>query len=861
MFLTVKTHTVLNCRRYVSIVTTRIKNNRHANGTKYAPKINTTIPKHFNLNSIDSADSKELQFKIKQLEEFTRNLKWQIKIRDKNVIESKKEKQRYNNEANKTNSDIIKDTQSLIDETFASMNTGERKAQQLPKSVRSHKLESLLPNPILERIEDKDIVQIALIDKNNQDWNLIVKALYDSKEKLRNLPLSKKEMHTFISSIKGLTYENIELLDNMFLEGLPSDNHKINKLIYNCLFLNLSNLPLVDTQDNNSKFSNDLVINKMKTLLKRYDNYLANNEGSKNNMNNYILNCCIKYASKIKNFKEMEYFLSKFKNDYEVEPNKFNSTVIIQFYSKIGHFKNAWDVFDGMKYLSVKDSPDLATYNSVLQLCNKEKNYPKAVDLLSEMEEKGISPSIQTYSLLAKTLATSSSDSLSSEGKSESLRLLGWQYIHKLEDKFSINDLVDSPDDSGAYSVLVAMLALASYDGDLALARALYFKAISKQYQYKITKQLNKPSDKSTKQLWKTILNPELLNYLLLAYQRYIPNKMPLLMGYENGIKLRRNILNSVDYSIRRSEDYSAKMPMLPLIDLTEPWQILAESRAIWHFNLDFGNSIDISGISSDINFDMVKKLIVEKNLNFDEFVLQIFYLIGKIKKEHNMSNVLNPVTINTFASIAIKQGNDEREFLGRINEFTFQKNDLNDVLKRIYSNVTKTSQMLSDTSNTVEELATEDKQVVIADIDRDIKYLGKLTHRILLPSSGYELMMKAATKFNDLDLAQKVWKARGDYRKSDEFQKLSAKERIDKDQEFAKLMVDFFTNNKMYEDALKVILSSKHSIDWDYSMVKNLHKGLTVIEDYNSIKVLLDIVNRKTRLEIIDEKLQSLEL
>lgn len=68
---------------------------------------------------------------------------------------------------------------------------------------------------------------------------------------------------------------------------------------------------------------------------------------------------------------------------------------------------------------------------------------------------------------------------------------------------------------------------------------------------------------------------------------------------------------------------------------------------------------------------------------------------------------------------------------------------------------------------------------------------------------------------------------------------------RIAKDQKFAHLMVEFFTKQGKYSDAIAIILSSKNRFNWTYSMVRNLHKALEEIEDRNSVEILLDVVNK----------------
>ena len=81
-----------------------------------------------------------------------------------------------------------------------------------------------------------------------------------------------------------------------------------------------------------------------------------------------------------------------------------------------------------------------------------------------------------------------------------------------------------------------------------------------------------------------------------------------------------------------------------------------------------------------------------------------------------------------------------------------------------------------------------------------------------------YELVMKAAIEFQNEDLAKKVWNDRGKFRTTVPFLKMDQRIRIAKDQKFAHLMVEFFTKQGKYSDAIAIILSSKNRFNWTYS-------------------------------------------
>ncbi|CCH60220.1 hypothetical protein TBLA_0C04200 [Henningerozyma blattae CBS 6284] len=826
----------LTHKRWVTVIP-----KARANKLKLRKVKNVTI-QDINLEGVDKASSKELEFKIKQLQEFTNNLKNNLRAAEKER-KALKQKQHAQSDSLKQSSE---DKSELFQKLFGDTSKQhENNKSLLRSSTTAYKLpqpDELLPPALVKNINDNNLITRALIDQSYQDWNLIVSSTYSTKNRLRNI--SKKQLaFKFLNKIQNLSLENIERLIEMLDELNYYDSQTFRNSFFNCIFKNLSKIPY-DRKLIDPKHGNDPVISKMKDLLIKYDK-LTNVENpttkASSTMTGYILNCCITYASNMKSFDNMEYFLSKFKNDYGIIPNKQNSTVIIQFYTKLGCYKQAWDVFDAMKFMSESTFPSEITYNSVIQLCAKEKNYSRAIDLYNEMQDKNIKISVRTLSTLAKTLATSSSDNITSEGKAESLRLYGWKYIHMIEQDYNLRDFISDSNDKDAFFTLEAMLALAAYDGDIALARALYFKAITQKYKYELINPAN--VGLTSRELWKKTLYPQLLNYLMLAYQRYSTTSLPILLGYSEGIILRRNIVNSVDYDIRDYGD-NIKLPMLPLKEINQPWQILAESRALWHFNLDFGNSVDLRQRPSELNVDLLKNF-RQNCQTFSEFKFEIMYLVSKWKEELVNSTILNPITLNTYLSIAIKQGNDKHEYISRLNEFSYEQHVLDAILQDMYNKL--------ETENSV---PTSNNS-----LSKNIDYLGSLKHKILRNENIYEVTLKAAMKFNDYDMATNTWNGRGYFRKTDAFQKLDKKERVCSDQIFAQCMVDFFTQAKMYEDAIKLILSTQRGINWTYSMVKNLYRGLQEIEDSHSTRILSEVINKKTKIQIIEQKLKDLDI
>lgn len=792
-----------------------------------------------NLKGVGKTDTKTLEFKLKQLQEFTRNIREQIKLSESN----RKKNDELNNQIGPSEDNDDQNSSAVFNELIASASSpttskDPKNLSSIIMAAQPKESNKLLPDIIRKRINDDAFVLASLVDKSHQNWNGIISKLHNSELQLKEVPIMvlKKWL---LAKCDWLSFENIENLDQMLLERVDGDISRFSYPMYNCLFSNLSKLKA--GQDH------ERIFEKMKELLQRYDQTRETHTTEVFEMNQFILNCCIKYSSKALSFENMNYFLSKFKEDYGITPNRQNYTTIIQFYTKIGVSKQAWDVFDTMKFLSKSHEPDVVTYNSVLHLCNRDRDYARAIDLFQEMSDKNVQPNAQTLNIMAKTLARASADSMTSENKAESLRLLGWKYIHQIEDTFHTKH-TEVP----FYHTLEAMMALAAYDGDVGLARALYYKYTTQRYR-QLVKKLTYSSD--IRKVWQYALDPRLFNYLLLAYSKFDSSSLPILMGYEQGIKLRRNIMNSVDYTVRQSGDdgINNQLPMLPVVDLNQPWQVLAESRALWQFNLEYGGLYDLRQRPHDLTQENLENIRLGSN-TLEEFKLKILHKIAQWKSKEVNHAVLNPVSLTSFLTIPIRLG-DEKEFLLRFETFCFQQQEFDSVIEQLYNGFLQIDKGSHPVSDHIKDISVDSED----DSNAKMAYIASMKHKILASCATYELMMKAAATFGDSKLATKAWKYRGDFRKTLAFKNLNIAEKNQRDREFAALMVSFFANQGMYADALGIIMTSQRFIDWKYDMVRALHQGLIKIEDEKSAKILLEIVNKKSPILNIEEHIKEL--
>ncbi|CAL9730976.1 mitochondrial group I intron splicing factor Ccm1p [Monosporozyma unispora] len=844
---------VLSQKRYVFIPRAKstIKAKRNPGITKDNEVQMKMLQELDPYNVMKIEDSKVLEKKLKKLQTFTKDLKKQLSKSPDSL------KGKYDNIDSIDNDDLDADAdtifQSLRSTNEHSNRHGNRNLKldsskfesrnltELISQTKAEQAMNLVPETIINMINDNELIIKNLSNKTRQDWNPIIERLYQNKNDFQNLP--RKTLKKFLSNhIHGLSFENINKLDELFEIFVGDEAKKFNFIMYSCLFENISRLPFINSNVTSDElFVNNPNLSKLKELVDRYDKTIEITpvtnrrfQTDRNKQHNIILNYCISYTSKSLNVAYVNYFLERFKKKYDVFPDKFTYTNIIQFYSRLNLPEKAWDTFDTMKFLSVAHAPDTKTYNTMLTICRKTKNYAKAIDLFHEMKDRKVTPNVETFSLMGSLLATCSSDNISAEGNDEALRLLGWKFISDMMNK---DDLLS----------VGAMMSLAAYDGDVAVARALYFEYTMNQFRSL------KAQGKDDAEAWQEAMNPILFNYLLLSYSKFTPQKLPLLLGWEEGRHLRRDLLNFADYTVRNYEDCSIILPFLPLIELNDINQIIMESNALWHFHVNSGsvNSDYLSYSKDDV--ESVHAAVNNANAtDSNKLKSNILYQVSKLKAENNInSNILDYKCLLTYLTIPIRLSVKE-EYVKRLKLYTFDQEDFVNVTDSIIQNKI-TSKKESSSAPSTQELTVNESQPE--------KYLLSLQHKLMMENSLYANCMKSAIQFHDSKFGSKIWLSRGKYRKSLQFKMLPMRDRIESDTEFAQLMINFFTEQRQYTDALSIILSSQRYINWTYPMVKPLHHALVELEDERSINKLLEIVNKKDPIKDLNLQIKELSL
>ncbi|CAK9439987.1 uncharacterized protein LODBEIA_P40870 [Lodderomyces beijingensis] len=208
------------------------------------------------------------------------------------------------------------------------------------------------------------------------------------------------------------------------------------------------------------------------------------------------------------------------------------------YYAK--DFDKALQTFDAMKFLSDKTEPDASNYGDMINACVLNNKTEKALDLYQEMLQNHVDVDQKVLSSLAVGCS-----------KKKSLRAKSWELV------FKIYDLGWSP----SLATYEAMIYICSQDGDVDLARAIFYKML----------QSGSVTSKA-------------VAFLMLSYSRFSPsestNRFKTITITDRGRLFRQSVLDSVDFETNPI----AEFPFLPSKTLPEGNAILAECLAVWSY-------------------------------------------------------------------------------------------------------------------------------------------------------------------------------------------------------------------------------------------------------------------------------------
>lgn len=459
--------------------------------------------------------------------------------------------------------------------------------------------------------------------------------------------------------------------------------------------------------------------------------------------------------------------------------------VLIEAYGKASDITKMNEVMKEMKQLGLE--PSLTMYSNVLSTCvYKMRDHKQAVQLFDLMKflAGSMAPSTREYQDIIVSYVNNNDiekaldlyQEMLTGGvqmnqnilvalargcmSREQLRFKAWDFI------FEIYNCKWEP----TVPTLEYMLYLAAKDGDLALSRALY-------------QQLNL-SDATS---------PRSFSFLLLAYTRStiarpVNEFQPLaITAHEAGRNFRRNILELIDLTPQLDNPKQA-IPFLPKVALSDKKEMLAELSAI-----------------------MAHALMMQPGY-------------------------VNTESVNTFLNIAANLGSLE-EFIDRFEEFTFL--DRTGVTETI--TVIEPEILESFDTSVMEKLRAATKSPILAQVIESRKDKVKIPRNTIT----YLIALKAASKHKNYTFAQKMWSERGTYRKSTNFKSLPRDTKDKLDFSFASSMVNCLTELKLLDDALAILVSTEYQFKWTWRELGPLYTTAVKVGHDNITKTIRGVVKR----------------
>lgn len=688
-------------------------------------------------DQILAKQSKELELKIKEMQEFTMNLKAQIKKNkeseaEKQIKDISKPIEQDSGDVDVIYDEILGDSNDnllLPDSKSNTDNVAVSLFDQPAKGI-------VLPQIMLNKIGDN---VVHIVNKDKPNWDAIILDLAKNKGGLQGVV--KKDIYQFMGQIAmgKISSGSLELLHEMLKEnGIAFKNFAYDFFMKQ--YAQLGSLLMVESF---------------------YKQALADGVKPSKYMYSYL----IKVYSKHKNLKKINQTLNLMHQN-KVEPGLVIYSNVLNLCVNMKDSNQAQEIFQMMKFRSTQTKPDIQAYNSMILLATNDNDIYKALDLYRELEDAKLSPSLFTLNCLARCCS-----------KNKEFFVHGWRFINEINERRLTPNV----------RTFEAMLRLAAKDGDLELARALYITI------FKMRQDVRIPT-----------AGHEALVYLLMAYRDYKIGYRPSMLDFPEGVAIRRNALNlvdflglhqDVDFDLTESREKNQSPPFLPLKTLIHPKQIIAESNAIWSFHLlsDPGNTL-------------------------------------------NLPNLI------TFLRIPIEHG-DKQEFLRRFEELTYPSPEIK------FSNLETAEEFKQSLEYEIEEdVEPESNELVQVeeDLPEAIKISKSLKLKMERSSEIYITYLSAGNRFRDLDICEKAWIERGNYRRVKKFKSLNSFDKARQDYRFAKEMVLTFTQMGLLEDAVKIVRSTKYQFGWKFYTLKPLYAALSEIGDDRSMIAIQDICNSR---------------
>lgn len=480
---------------------------------------------------------KELEMKLKELEDAVKNIPMPSEFARSQIDKVYQELGGSTESASTSNSkSSISDSTEIAASRLSSFSPSSTSHLIIPSSLT-------IPQPIVEKL---GLSVKYLISEKNQNWPMV---LHQLEEAGGFDGVSSSDVRTFIKSIPKLSL-NRDLI------------HSIEKMMDKASIPKTSKF--VDLFIEGLSYGGSVSNETMKEIESYMDYLKGISKNKKGKLPRSTYELVIKALGKNNNLAKINELLSDMKLA-NLSPSKetFSNVLTCCVYKAKDH-KQAVEIFDSMKFMSVKTKPTTRNYQDIIVSYINNDNIEKALDLYQEMLQTHVDVNQKILVALARGCT-----------HRPELKLKSWEFM------FEIYNLGWEP----ALETFEMILLLAANDGDVALSRALYFK-------------LNETKS----------ITARAFSYLMLSYSKFRESlELPTITFNEKGQLFRKRLLNDVQLDTSTSINPQFRIPFLPIVELTRSSEVLAESSAFWAHTLMFNQ-----WMINDSNTDIYLKIALE---------------------------------------------------------------------------------------------------------------------------------------------------------------------------------------------------------------------------------------------------------
>lgn len=593
-----------------------------------------------------------------------------------------------------------------------------------------------LPDSINSILSPEIISNIT--QEENSNWEPVIDALLTSNICDPTVPIDIMQseftgfdFHQLIVTIpkkqKSLIVEKLHEL--ALLSGVLWGNiHVMNDLLALCNLLpNEKSKILVETLLKDI----DLKSSSIQSIENNEDTMIVANTTTKAILLNHYAR--LSNIDKVREYVNELNKLPSNKNPMNTSPVVYTS--ILQMYMRLNNYELAKETFDTMKFLSMSTSPSSRTYTSMILLDTLNNNIEHGISVYEEMIEKEIKIEPDTLLALAKGC-----------GSRKGMIAKGWDFIIKYyENGFNVDS-----------KVMEIMMYLAYVDGDLAFVRGIWMNIC--ETNTKLKEEIQLPHAKCTKWLFNTYYKIG----DIIENSKNGQNHIPIGMIDSRVRSIRKKVLELMNFEFHENAP-----PLLPIIEFdgSNSEMMLNETRALWKYMIH----------NNGFNNNYISESLIEAYL----------YVVGRYAKLETFEKEWNRLTI--FDNEGINENNIIIEEPSNENEFIIKEN------------------------NTTKSIITSSNNEILP------------FDRIIRNDRLYNMCMHIARNQASLSFAQKIWTERGMYRKSSKFQKMSIIKQDEADFKFARLMLSVFTHLGNVGDGYKLVLSSQNRFMWTNYHLKSL--------------------------------------